>query len=355
MKMSHLLLAACGVVAVMAAPLAEASDKIVLRFSSVSPPPGQSLDSDGVKWWMDKVTERTKGAVTFETFWGASLASGPAHIEILQKGMVDVIMGCRIYTPGKTPLGPFLYAIPFGPTDMKMVGRAVRQMHDEFPALMQEVEAQNGILLANFVTMPYQIASKTPFQSLDQVQGKKIGLIGRYFGRWAKVVGLVPVVAPMHERYTLLQSGVTDMDFHPITHMNAFKVQELAKNLVEVNAMVGNPWDLMMNLKKFKSLPADIQKILLDTGREAEVAMTDELAPKAKQQITDAWTKQGVTFTKLSEEERTQWAAKVEDIPAEWAAEMAAKGLPGWEMMARFQEIAAQNGYKWPRQWAVKK
>ncbi len=355
MKMSRVFLAACSAAALMTAAVAHGADKVVLRFSSVSAPPGQSLDSDGVKWWMDKVTERTKGAVTFESFWGASLASGPAHIEILQKGMVDVVMSCRIYTPGKTPLGPFLYAIPFGPTDMKMVGRAVRQMHDEFPVLTQEVEAQNAILISNFVTMPYHIASKNPFKALEEVKGKKIGLIGKYFGRWAQAAGMVPVVAPMHERYNLLQSGVTEMDFHPITHMNAFKVQELAKNLVEVDAMVGNPWDLMMNLQKFKSLPADIQKILLDTGREAEIAMTDELAPKVEREITAAWKSQGVTFSKLAAAERDQWASKVDDIPAEWAAEMAAKGLPGWEMMARFQEIAAQNGYKWPRQWAVKK
>jgi TRAP-type C4-dicarboxylate transport system substrate-binding protein len=355
MTLSRTLLAACSAAALMSAALAHAADKVVLRFSSVSPPPGQSLDSDGAKWWMDKVTERTKGAVTFETFWGASLASGPAHIEILQKGMVDVVMSCRIYTPGKTPLGPFLYAIPFGPTDMKMVGRAVRQMHDEFPALMKEVEDQNAILISNFVTMPYQIASKKPFKSLAEVQSKKIGLIGKYFGRWGQAAGLVPVVAPMHERYNLLQSGVTEMDFHPITHMNAFKVQELAKNLVEVDAMVGNPWDLMMNLTKFKSLSADVQKIMLDAGREAEIAMVDELALAAERNITEAWKKQGVTFSKLPEAERAAWAAKIEDIPAEWAAEMAAKGLPGWEMMTRFQEIAAKNGYKWPRQWAVKK
>ena len=355
MNKMRICMAACSAAMMMSVSLAHAADEIVLRLSSVSPPPGQSLDSDGVQWWMDKVTERTNGAVKFETFWGASLASGPAHIEIMQKGMVDVIMGCRIYTPGKTPLGPFLYAIPFGPTDMQMVGRAVRQMIDEFPVLTEEVTKQNGVLLANFVTMPYNIASKTPFTSMKEVEGKKIGMIGRYFGRWAQAIGLVPVVAPMHERYNLLQSGVTVMDFHPITHMNAFKVQELAKNLVEVNAMVGNPWDLMMNLDKFNSLPADIQKILVQTGRDAEIAMVDELAPKAKKQITESWKKQGVTFTELPESERALWASKVEDIPAEWAAEMEQKGLPGWEMMNRFQEIAAERGYTWPRKWAVKK
>ena len=43
------------------------------------------------------------------------------------------------------------------------------------------------------------------------------------------------------------------------------------------------------------------------------------------------------------------------DIPAEWADEVAKMGLPGWEIVKRFQEITAQKGYKWPRQWGVKK
>lgn len=328
---------------------------IKLKLSSVSGPPGQSLDSDGVKWWMDKVTERTNGRVTFETFWGASLASGPAHIDILEKGMVDVILGCRIYTPGKTPLGPFLYVIPFGPIDMQMVSKAKRQLYEEMPAFREELARNNAILIANFVTMPYDIASKAPFSSLAEMNGKKIGLIGQYFGRWARPAGLVPVVAPMHERYNLLQSGVTEMDFHPITHMNAFKVQELARYLIRVQAMVGAPWDLMFNLQKFNSLPADVQKILIETGKEAEIAMTDELAPMWREKIMTAWKAQGVTFLDFPDSERAKWASMVEDIPAEWATEMEKKGLPGWEIMRRFQEITAQMGYKWARQWAVKK
>ena len=31
------------------------------------------------------------------------------------------------------------------------------------------------------------------------------------------------------------------------------------------------------------------------------------------------------------------------------------KGLPGWLIMNRYQEITTQLGYKWPRKWAVKK
>lgn len=329
-------------------------DPIKLRFSSVSSPPGGFQNSDGAKWWMDEVTKRTNGRVTFETHWGASLASGPSHLDILQKGVVDVIMGCRIYTPGKTPLGPFLYAIPFGPTDMAMVSKAKRQIYEEFPAFREELEKQNAILIANFVTQPYDMCSKTPIQSLEDMEGKKIGLIGKYFGRWAKVAGLVPVVAPMHERYNLLQSGVTEIDFHPITHMNAFKVQELAPNYIKIDAMVGAPWDLMFNLEKFNSLPEDVQEIMIETGKEAEIYLTDVLADQWREKILNEWEKQGVEFYELPADERAEWASRVDDIPAEWAAEMAAMGLPGWEIMHRFQDITEEMGYEWPRRWAVK-
>jgi TRAP-type C4-dicarboxylate transport system substrate-binding protein len=341
----------------IASPASVAADDkpIKLKLASVSAPSGQVLDSDGVQWWMDKVTERSKGRVTFETFWGSSLAAPIAHLDILQKGMVDIILGCRIYTPGKTPLGPYHYVIPFGPTDMRLVNKATRQIYEEIPAFREELAKQNAILIANFVTMPYDVISKAPVSSLAEMKGKKIGLIGQYFGRWAKAAGLVPVVAPMSERYNLLQSGVTEMDFHPITHMNAFKVQELARNYIKVEAMVGAPWDLLFNLEKFKSLPPDIQKIMLDAGKEAEIAMASELSGKWRDKILSAWKAQGVTFSEFPAEERAKWAALVEDIPSEWALEMEQKGLPGWQIMNRYQEITTELGYKWPRKWAVKK
>jgi TRAP-type C4-dicarboxylate transport system substrate-binding protein len=350
--LSQALLLAC----LLVSPALSAQDKpIKLKLASVSAPSGQVLDSDGVQWWMDKVTERTKGRVTFETFWGSSLAAPIAHLDILQKGMVDIILGCRIYTPGKTPLGPYHYVIPFGPTDMNMVNKATRQMYEEIPAFREELAKQNAVLIANFVTMPYDMISKAPVSSLADLKGKKIGLIGQYFSRWVKPAGLVPVVAPMSERYNLLQSGVTEMDFHPITHMNAFKVQELARNYIKLEAMVGAPWDLMINLEKFNSLPPDIQKIMLDTGKEAEIAMANELAGKWRDRILAAWKTQGVTFSTFPLDERAKWAAQVEDIPTEWALEMEKKGLPGWQIMNRYQEITTELGYKWPRKWAVRK
>jgi hypothetical protein len=45
----------------------------------------------------------------------------------------------------------------------------------------------------------------------------------------------------------------------------------------------------------------------------------------------------------------------VADIPAEWAEEVKGQGYPGYEIVARFQELCEQYGYKWPRKWGVEK
>ncbi|MDC7244632.1 MAG: TRAP transporter substrate-binding protein DctP [Sphaerochaetaceae bacterium] len=347
------LLMANGQGETQSGPAADDGKPIKLKLASVSAPPGQFLNSDGVQWWMDEVTKRTDGRVTFDTFWNASVGSGPAHLELLTKGMVDIILGCRIYTPGVTPLGPYHYVIPFGPTDPSLVARATRQMYEEIPAFREELAAQNGLLLSNFVTMPYNIISKTKVNTLEEFEGKKIGLIGQYFGRWATPAGLVPVVAPMHDRYTLMQTGVTEMDFHPMTHMNAFKVQELAKYLINVEAMVGAPWDLIINLEKFNSLPEDIQQIMIEVGKEAELVLADQLRAEWDEKLKKEWGALGIEFIDFPTEERNRWANLVEDIPAEWAQEMEERGLPGYEIIHRFQEITTEMGYTWAREWAV--
>ena len=92
-----------------------AEKNIKLRLSSVAAGPGQFPNSDSVKWWMDKVTEKTKGQVTFQSHWGASLAPPAGHIDLLEKGMVEIILGCRIYTPENSPWEPLNIFSPSGP------------------------------------------------------------------------------------------------------------------------------------------------------------------------------------------------------------------------------------------------
>ena len=53
-------------------------------------------------------------------------------------------------------------------------------------------------------------------------------------------------------------------------------------------------------------------------------------------------------------EAKVEYRVTVPDTAAEWALEMDAKGLPGTEVVKRWQEITSDLGYEWLRTWGPK-
>ena len=59
----------------------------------------------------------------------------------------------------------------------------------------------------------------------------------------------------------------------------------------------------------------------------------------------------GVTFCTISEADKAKWAQMIPDLPAEWAQEMEAQGLPGWEIVDTYIKLTKEAGHQWPREW----
>ena len=154
--------------------LAGEEKAIKLRLAAVFPPPAQSLGSYGVQLWMDEVTKKTNGKVSFQTFWGGALGKPPEHLTLVERGMADLVLTHRWYTPGKLPLGQFEYVFPFGPIDPLVVSKAKRQIFEEFPDFRKNLAKYNALLVMNTSACAYQILSKTPLRSLDDFKGKKL-------------------------------------------------------------------------------------------------------------------------------------------------------------------------------------
>ena len=353
-KLFLVLLALCLFTALGTAAHAEIKP-MKLRLASAFPPPNVALGSYAAKVWMDTITKKTDGKVTFQTFWGGALGKPPEHLKIVGKGVADLVLTNAHYTPGKLPLAQFEYVFPFGPVDPVVVTKAKLQLMSEFPEFARDLAKRNVVQIMNASGTVYQILSKTPVKTLADFQGQKISLIGRYFGRWVKVAGAIPVVAAAHDRYTMLQTGVVDMDLLPVDLFASFKIQEQAKNFVGVRAMTGNFFDLYMNKKRFDKMPKELQKMFLETGAEVAMKVATEIVPAWTKKVMAQFKKSGVVFHDLPEAERDKWAQMIPDIPAEWAVEVEAQGYPGWKIVDRWQELTTKYGYKWPRKWGVKK
>ncbi len=353
--MKILVFAMCLTLAVAGSAFSK-EKPIKLRFAAVFPPSTVSLVSHSAQLWMDAVTKKTNGRVQFQTFWGCALGSPPEHTSILQKGIADVVLTNLMYTPGKMPLKQYEYAFPFGPVDPVIVTKAKRRIREEFPVFKKNLAKYNGMLISNCSAAPYQFLSKDPIRSLADVKGKKVALIGRYFGRWVSPAGMVPVVAAAADRYTMLQTGVIEVDLLPLDMFYSYKIYEQAPNLILADLLTANFIDLLVNTKSFNKLPKDIQKIFLETGKEVEMQMaTVEIKKWIDSKVMAGFKAKGVKTFKFPEQDRAKWAQMCEDIPAEWAKEVTAMGYPGWEIVNRYQDICEELGYKWPRRWGVKK
>lgn len=328
---------------------------VKLKWAAVMAPPGLSPSGDIGLAYQQEVTKRTKGAIVFESYWGASLGAPAEHIDLLKNGVVQVIQTHQWYTPTRMPFGDFEYVFPFGPTDYELVVKAMRQIRSEFPQFDAELAQNNAILLADSPQGSYNFLSKVPLRSLEDFKGKKIGLIGRYFGRWLPP-GAVPVVRPAHERYDLLKTGVTQADLNPFDNQYAFKLNEVTRYFIrDLSIITCLPMPILMNRETFNKFPPETQKILLEVGKEIEMRAAKEILPKWWEKAMTEWKASGTEFIDFPEAEKVKWAATLEDIPAEWASDMEKIGLPGFKVVQRWQEITSELGFKWNRKWGVKK
>ena len=250
---------------------------IKLKFATPFTPASVSLGGASAQIWMDEITKRTNGKITFQTFWGGALGKAPETLTIMEKGIADVVFIYPWWTPGNLPLGVFENAFPFGPVDPVLMYKAKRQMYAEFPQFKKDYAKFNGLLLQVSGSSPYQIMSKVKVTKLDDFKGKKIAVMGRYLGDWVSACGAVPVGSEMPARYNMLQTGVIDMDLLPVDVQSSLKHYEQAKHQILIDAFAHCAWDIVMNVDSFNKLPKEVQTIFLEAGAKTEPIIAGEI------------------------------------------------------------------------------
>jgi TRAP-type C4-dicarboxylate transport system substrate-binding protein len=166
-----------------------------------------------------------------------------------------------------------------------------------------------------------------------------------------KLLGASPIEANIQDLYMSLQRGMGDGLIFADAPMRSLKLIEIIENHTLGKFYVA-PNIFAMNLKKWESLPPDIQRIFeeltLSAGCLGGSTLTNE-----SEWVIEELRKRGDTFYSLPPEEKARWIKAAQPLYDDWIADLNSRGWDGQEIykkVMQLQEETRNNPYE-PDDW----
>ena len=284
--------------------------------------------------WAEKIEKLTDGRVKVTIFPGGALGKPPHQYDNAVKGITDIAFGLQSYTPGRFPLTSSL-RLPFMVKSGEQGANVLWRMYEKY--LHDEYKDVKVLWL--FMHGPGQLhTTKKQIQTLDDLKGLKIRSPGPIMSKVFKQFGSVPVHMPITQVYTALERKTVDGVAVPWETMPPFRFYEQCKfsTVADIYSMT---FFVVMNKKKYESLPADIKKIIDDNSglkMSIEAGKVYDLGDIPGKKLFE---KKGGTVYQLPAAERAKWVKAAVPVKKAWIEDMQAKGLPGQEVLQYAQEM----------------
>lgn len=157
----------------------------------------------------------------------------------------------------------------------------------------KDFEKTNLLLVGSFC-FGRHVYTRKPVRSLAELKGMKIRTmeIRSVMDAW-NALGANATPLPFGELYTSLQTGLVDGGEGSATAYYSNKFHEVAKYLAVINFKYSTV-SFVMNKKKFDSLPSDLQKAIMQAGKET-LELTREIYADWENDVLDTLKASGVT------------------------------------------------------------
>jgi tripartite ATP-independent transporter DctP family solute receptor len=254
----------------MSAPTSGGAQQVRLRLGHDQPV--GSMYDEGHTMFRKLAQERSAGRVRVDIFPAAQLGSEVAMIEGVRLGSLDGSVAHVANAATVVPeLGLFSVSYLFKDRD-----HYERVIND--PKFQSRIEAlvagkQLGLRVIGFYSAGVRdlYTRRGPATTPEQLKGTKIRVMNNPVEAkiWS-ALGAIPTPMNFGEVYQALQSGVIDAAENGLAVIESNKHYEAAKFVSETEHQ-RNLSTLYINEKKLASLSPDLQKIVIEVGKEAAV------------------------------------------------------------------------------------
>jgi TRAP-type C4-dicarboxylate transport system substrate-binding protein len=312
-----------------------ADEPITLSYSVFFPP--SHIQCKVAQEWADEIGKRTEGKVKINVYPGGTLTKAPQCYQGVVTGISDIGLSCFAYTRGQFPLLEGL-DLPLSYVSGLEATRIATAMTKKYAP--KEISDTHVFLV--HAHGPGLLATKKPVRTLEDLKGMKIRATG-LSSKIVEALGGAPVGMSQPETYEALQKSVVEGTFCPVETLQTWKQGEVINYVTDTRAFgYTTAMFVTMNLDKWNSLPADIQKVF------------EEVSAEWVDRHGAAWDeadKNGFEFVKslkhevisLSPEESAKWGAAVKPVIDAYIKDADGKGLPGSALVKDIQDQVAKD------------
>jgi TRAP-type C4-dicarboxylate transport system substrate-binding protein len=238
-------------------PLQALAEPVTLKLSFFGPDTEVNY-AKAIKPWVDAVNADPSNAVKIEAYPNGALGKSlPAQPQMILDGVADIAFVNPALVPGRFP-DDQVFEVPGLVTNMK-------EGVQLFQALLK-ADALRGysdyFVIGSLMNANAHVFSRKPIKTVGDLKGLKVRISGAVIGQTVKELGVVPVLMPPNEVVEAMGRGTVDALTTVPAAMIDFGIDRVT-NYDYLIQLGTNPFAVLMNRKKFESLPKAAQDVIV--------------------------------------------------------------------------------------------
>lgn len=246
----------CAVITLALLPIASAAEPIKLRLAFFSSDRA-NVYLAAIKPFVDAVNGEAKSLIDIEVYFSGALGKSQAEqAQLVVDGKADI----AFVTPGLTPdqfPDNTVVELPGLYRDM----REATLVYTRLTAADALRGYEDFFVVGAFTSEPQSIHTRRPVASLADLKGMKIRANNPMQAETLAKLGMVPVIMPLNQIANAISAGIIDGAPMTQTILFEFGISRVAAYHFFLG-IGGSPLAVLMNRKKFESLPPQAQQII---------------------------------------------------------------------------------------------
>jgi TRAP-type C4-dicarboxylate transport system substrate-binding protein len=305
-------------------------------------PAGHYLVRLMLKPWMDDVTKRTNGAVTFTYYPNQQIGKAADMLRLTQAGVIDIGYIAPSYASDKMPLSEVAQLPEVFDTSCQ--GTLAYWKSAREGVLAAQEYAPNKIrLLMEVVLPPYQVFTvKQKIESLKDIRGLKLRTTGGAQDLTVRALDAVPVRMSAPDAYESLSRGTMDGLLFPMESVVSYGLDKLVKHATEGVSFGSFIVAFSINQAVWDHLPDDVKKAM-DAASEAIEPQVCAEVDKEQDGTRQRMQQTGISFEPVPDATRLQMKEKLRIVGQEWAAGLDSRGKQASAALKEFETLLAAS------------